>query len=141
MAGSEPRRTIALEAHEIVCEREAKYGPMTKSWPEIAQLAELLASPSDTAAERAVLMLVATKLIRRKYSPDNRDHGRDAAGYLVILDELKRAAERGEPLPKVGVDFDLALDALQRVEGVLVTGAPITVVDPWVVAQTSKEAA
>lgn len=90
------RRTVCLDAHEILIAREAAYGPMATSWEEVAELAALLATPDDTPGQRAVLVLVATKLVRRKHSPANPDHLRDACGYLGILAEQEAQRNEGE---------------------------------------------
>lgn len=110
------RRTVCLDAHEILLAREQVYGPMTASWEEVAELAAKLAAPDDTPGQRAVLILIATKLVRRKHSPANPDHPRDAAGYLGILAELERTRNGGE------VDTDEAPPA-----------APDPNAIPWVV--------
>jgi hypothetical protein len=90
-AVSAARSTICSEAHELLLDREAKYGPMTSAFDEIAELASLLVAPDDSPAERAIIVQLATKLVRRTYTPNNADHYRDAAGYLGVLWE-KRAA-------------------------------------------------
>lgn len=80
--------TVCLEAHELLATREQLYGPMATTWEQIAQLADQLTAPTDTPGQRAVLSMVVVKLVRRKHSPSNRDHTRDACGYLGILDRL-----------------------------------------------------
>ena len=85
--------TVAFEAHQVILDRERLYGPIASSWDEVAELTERLASTSDTPGERAVLQLLVVKLVRRKHSPENQDHYRDACGYLAIMARLKARTE------------------------------------------------
>ena len=81
----DPSVTVCGTAHALVLKREEVYGKMDESWAEIGKLTELLSSPKDSSAQKAVLGLIATKLIRRKHSPQNRDHYVDLCGYAEIL--------------------------------------------------------
>lgn len=84
------RPNIADEASKIVREREARYGTIHTSFDAITDLAKFI-TPRDATAEEAVAWtLIAMKLIRNTNSPDNQDHLRDAVGYLVIVDKLRR---------------------------------------------------
>ena len=81
--------TLAHDAAQILEEREALYGDMVESWEEVADLARRLEAPDDGDAERTVLVLIAMKFVRRRSSPDNPDHLRDAIGYAAILGRLR----------------------------------------------------
>jgi len=82
-------KTACLKAHQTLAEREARYGEMVSSWEEIGELADSLAAETDTPGQRAVLILIAAKLVRRKHSPEEPDHLIDACGYLGILAKIE----------------------------------------------------
>ena len=97
-------RTICDEAGDILRSRQSDYGDIVDAFDEVAELVEQILSPTDTAAQRAALTLVAIKLVRRKSSPENPDHARDACGYLGIVDVLERAKWHERKAPTSAAD-------------------------------------
>jgi hypothetical protein len=84
--------SILVEAERLIREREAKYGEVTESFERIAAAFNALAPrPFCLGAEDVALLLVCMKLVRRSYSPENRDHLLDAAGYLGLLADIQDA--------------------------------------------------
>lgn len=84
----EARRNVLREAADLVQERQKLYGDMVESWSDVGQIVNLISSPEDPPSVRAVLTLIAMKLVRRKHSPEIRDHRLDLAGYVGVLDEV-----------------------------------------------------
>ena len=92
------RKSLLLEADEIVNSRQAVYGNLGESFNEVARLANLLFTSEERSnclmtAQKIVKVMIAIKQIRDKHSPDNPDHIRDCAGYYNILDKLRQEEE------------------------------------------------
>lgn len=109
--------TACLEAHDLLVARERLYGPMASSWDRVAELVDLIAAPSDSPGQRATLTLLAMKLVRRRHSPENPDHIRDACGYLGILDRQRRDRDARDLSRRVDAAFDGDWKAEAQVAG------------------------
>ena len=94
-----PKSNILEEANEIVKSRQTVYGDVSGSFGEIAQLANLTFSNEELASgvmndQKIIKVMRALKIIRDKHSPGNRDHLRDEAGYIRILELIR---DKGKP--------------------------------------------
>jgi NAD(P)H-dependent FMN reductase len=91
----EPSPSMLLQADTLIHgDRHDKYGSVTESFARIADAFNALHRGPFTA-ESVALLLVCMKLTRRSYSPGNRDHLLDAAGYLGLLADVAEAGPRG----------------------------------------------
>jgi len=84
------------EANEIISKRERKYGSITVSFDEVAQMSNLMFTPEEMknpnmTSEKVLKVMKSIKIIRDKYSPENRDHLRDECGYTRIMEIVRRS--------------------------------------------------
>lgn len=88
------KRNLIAEADRIInSDRPSKYGSVQESFGKIAAVFNAI-KPAGTGAITAqdvARLLVAMKLVRDGYSPENPDHVLDAIGYLGLLDQLRQA--------------------------------------------------
>jgi len=108
--------TVCSEAHAVVTVRENHYGSMGETFQLIGHVVELLRRDDDSPGEVAALTLEVVKLVRRKHSPDNRDHYRDGCGYW---EGLWRARQARDTVPGLA-----ALERLAELEQKLATLTP-----------------
>jgi len=85
-------KTVCQEANDIVTSREKTYGTMGPSFQEGGKVLALISSAEDSPGEQLALAIIAAKLVRRKNSPDNRDHYVDLAGYMEVLWQARLSA-------------------------------------------------
>jgi hypothetical protein len=85
--------SLLLDADAVIhSERPAQYGPASESFARIARAFNAFRpGREEIAAGDVALLLVAMKLVRNGYSPGNRDHRLDAAGYLGLFDDIQGA--------------------------------------------------
>lgn len=82
--------SILTRAEELIHgERVKLYGKASDSFAEIALMASV-ATGKGLNAEDISKIMVCAKLIRDKYSPENIDHITDAAGYLGIIEDIRK---------------------------------------------------
>ena len=84
--------SLLREVADLLDERQPLYGDLVESWEEIGALTEQLSAPGDTPGMRVALTLAIMKLVRRRSSPGNVDHLRDALGYLDGMHRAQQAA-------------------------------------------------
>lgn len=85
------KKSIALEAYNIVNERSKKYGDPVISWCEIADMF-YLRTGIKLSAEKCIILLECMKQIREKYG-HNRDNLVDQIGYLEIKNKIIEAKD------------------------------------------------
>lgn len=95
-ASKQAHQSILKEADELVNkERPSNYGPITESFDAIGRVLDEILTKEErqsiiagvTSGSVIIKAHIATKLVRNSYSPENRDHRVDIAGYTEILDQ------------------------------------------------------
>lgn len=86
---------ILESANDILKVRQQQYGSIVGSFKEIASLCNLIFTREEISdgiftPQKVVKVMIAVKQIRDKYSPANKDHIRDIAGYTGILEKLRK---------------------------------------------------
>lgn len=79
------RKSILDEAESLINgDRNANYGPPTQDFARTAALWTVyLAGRTDIAAHDVAAMMALLKISRIVWSPENRDHWVDLAGYAA----------------------------------------------------------
>ena len=92
-AEAETRRLLLAADELINGERAKMYGDASESFAQAARAYCAISGQGehDFTAQDVAKVLICLKLVRDSYTPGNRDHLLDAAGYLGLLDKIRRA--------------------------------------------------
>ena len=94
-------RNILKDADHIInADRPSKYGRVEDSYLSVAEVVNQIHrghADEGVTMELCLKVMIAVKLVRDSYSPDNPDHLRDAAGYIGLIDQLRQRQKAGNP--------------------------------------------
>lgn len=84
MTVSERTRLLLDAEHIITQDRNNLYGPPTQDFDRTAQMwSSYLTGKTEIKAHDVAAMMILLKISRIAWSPDNRDHWLDIAGYAA----------------------------------------------------------